>query len=242
MNNILTGPGIAVEDYNQGFTAEEYKWLQQDLALVPKDKCVVLCVHVSFFDGGSVNHNKYYTETLNLLKAYANAYIFSGHKHYARQWFFGNYNHVREVNHSSACGQFWQLKVCSDGSPAGYYVYTFEGNDISDQIFKKAGTATSSDGANAIRMYLGDDSHDTFMESGYGKNNTVVYFQLPKSGSYEPKFDYVNGHILSPNSGFGGMFGMKMIGVYAITFAALMGAAYLFYTKRNRRRARHIMK
>ena len=175
MNNVLTGPGIAVEGYNKGFTAEEYQWLQQDLALVPKDKCVVLCVHVSFFDGSSVNHNKYYSETLNLLKSYSNAYIFSGHKHYARQWFFSSYNHVREVNHSSACGQFWNLKVCSDGSPAGYYVYTFEGNDICDQIFKKAGTANSNEGANAIRMYLGNDSHDTFMESGYGKDNNIVY-------------------------------------------------------------------
>ena len=83
---------------------------------------------------------------------------------------------------------------------------------------------------------------ETDPTTGYFKNNTVFYFQLPQSGSYEPKFKYVNGHILSPEAGFGGMFGMKMIGVYAITFAALMGAAYLFYTKRNRRKARHIMK
>jgi hypothetical protein len=83
---------------------------------------------------------------------------------------------------------------------------------------------------------------ETDPTTGYFKNNTVFYFQLPQSGSYEPKFKYINGHILSPEAGFGGMFGMKMIGVYAITFAALMGAAYLFYTKRNRRRARHIMK
>lgn len=83
---------------------------------------------------------------------------------------------------------------------------------------------------------------ETDPTTGYFKNNTVFYFQLPQSGSYEPKFKYVNGHILNPEAGFGGMFGMKMIGVYAIAFAALMGAAYLFYTKRNRRRARHIMK
>lgn len=95
---------------------------------------------------------------------------------------------------------------------------------------------------NTQRNYQWYAIAETDPTTGYYKNNTVVYFQLPKSGSYEPKFDYVNGHILSPNYGFGGMFGFKMIGVYAITFAALMGAAYLFYTKRNRRRARHIMK
>ncbi len=83
---------------------------------------------------------------------------------------------------------------------------------------------------------------ETDPTTGYYKNNTVVYFQLPQSGSYEPKFEYVNGHILNPEVGFGGMFGMKMIGVYAIAFAAMMGAAYLFYAKRNRKKARHIMK
>ena len=83
---------------------------------------------------------------------------------------------------------------------------------------------------------------ETDPTTGYYKNNTVVYFQLPQSGSYDPKFEYVNGHILSPESGMGGMFGMKMIGVYAIVFAAMMGAAYLFYAKRNRKKARHIMK
>ena len=83
---------------------------------------------------------------------------------------------------------------------------------------------------------------ETDPTTGYYKNNTVVYLQLPQSGSYDPKFEYVNGHILSPESGMGGMFGMKMIGVYAIVFAAMMGAAYLFYAKRNRKKARHIMK
>ena len=95
---------------------------------------------------------------------------------------------------------------------------------------------------NTQRNYQWYAIAETDPTTGYYKNNTVVYFQLPKSGSYEPKFDYVNGHILNPDSGFGGMFGFKMIGVYAITFAALMGAAYLFYTKRNRRKARHTVK
>jgi len=95
---------------------------------------------------------------------------------------------------------------------------------------------------NNSRTYQWYAIAETDPTTGFFKNNTVVYFQLPQSGSYDPKFDYVNGHILSPESGLGGMFGFKMIGVYAILFAALMGAAYLFYTKRNRRKARHSVK
>lgn len=80
---------------------------------------------------------------------------------------------------------------------------------------------------------------ETDPATGYFKNKTVTYFQLPVAGSYSPKYEYVNGHILSPESGFGGMFGYKMLGIYAICFAALLGAAYVLYTKRNRKKAHH---
>lgn len=96
----------------------------------------------------------------------------------------------------------------------------------------------------ADNKYYADESKRTYQwyaiaetdpTTGYYKNNTVYYFTLPLSDSYDPKFDYVNGHILSPNSGFGGMFGWQMAGVYAITLATLFGAAYLLYTKRNKK-------
>lgn len=179
MNNVITGPGTAVEDYGEGFTADEYQWLKNDLAMVPKDKCVVLCVHIPFFDGESgVRHSKYYTETLNLLKQYTNAYILSGHNHYTRHWFHTSYNNIHEINHGAACGQYWNLKICADGTPAGYYLYTFKGNDITNHLFKAGGTADYKAGANAMRIYLGSDSHDPKMLCGYGKDNKTVYANL----------------------------------------------------------------
>ena len=179
MNNVLTGAGKSIEEYDQGFTADEYNWLRKDLEMVPKDKCVVLCVHIPFFDGeAGVRHNKYYSQTLSLLRQFANAYILSGHCHYARHWFHSNYNYIHEINHAAACGQFWNLKVCADGTPAGYYIYTFNGNDCSNYFFKAAGTASSSEGSNAMRLYLGNDSYDPNMVCGYGKDNKVVYVNL----------------------------------------------------------------
>ncbi|MBQ9137648.1 MAG: calcineurin-like phosphoesterase C-terminal domain-containing protein [Alistipes sp.] len=179
MNNVITGPGKKVEEYNEGFTEDEYNWLVKDLEQVPTDKCVVLCVHVPFFDGeAGVRHSKYYSQTLNLLKRYANAYILSGHNHYSRHWVHTSYGYVHEMNHGAACGQFWNLKICADGTPAGYYVYTFEGNDCSDMFFKAAGSASSAEGVNALRMYLGSDSCDTRITSGYGKDSKTVYINL----------------------------------------------------------------
>ena len=93
----------------------------------------------------------------------------------------------------------------------------------------------------AQRTYQWYAVAETDPTTGYFKNNTVHYFQLPKQGSYDPKFEYVNGHILSPESGFGGMFGWQMAGIYAITLATMFGAAYLLYNKRNVK-ARHRVK
>ena len=179
MNNVITGAGVAVENYGQGFTADEYNWLVKDLEQVPTDKCVVLCVHIPFFDGeNNVRHNKYYSETLNLLKKFANAYILSGHNHYSRHWVHSSYNFVHEMNHGAACGLYWNLKVCGDGTPAGYYVYTFEGNDCSNMLFKAGGSADYKAGINAMRMYLGDDSYDPGMLCTYGKDSKTVYINL----------------------------------------------------------------
>ena len=179
MNNTITGSGNAVEDYDMGFTEQEYNWLVKDLEQVPTDKCVVLCVHIQFFDGEvGVRHNKYYSQTLNLLKKYVNAYILSGHGHYSRHWFHTSYNNIHEINHAAACGQFWNLKICADGTPAGYYLYTFKGNDCSNHFFKAGGTADYKSGNNAMRIYLGNDSYDPKMVCGYGKDSKTVYVNL----------------------------------------------------------------
>ena len=179
MNNVITGAGKAAEDYDMGFTEQEYNWLVKDLEQVPADKCVVLCVHVPFFDGEvGVRHNKYYSQTLNLLKRYSNAYIFTGHNHYSRHYFHSSYNNIHEINHGAACGQYWNLKICADGTPAGYYLYTFKGNDISNHLFKAGGSASYTDGVNAMRMYLGSDNYTSDMLCTYGKDSKTVYVNL----------------------------------------------------------------
>lgn len=76
--------------------------------------------------------------------------------------------------------------------------------------------------------------------TGYFKSNKVIYFQLPISGSYTPTFSYVNGHIVNPNTSGGGMFGIKMLGIYAIAFAGLIALAFVMYNKRKvKKSARH---
>lgn len=154
MNNVIAnGKG---GDCLGGFTDTEYSWLTKDLASVPKSKCVVLCCHIPFRDGDAeIYHSKYYTETLNLLAQYAKAYILVGHSHYNYHNFHTiNGKEIHEITHTAACGLFWNLRVCGDGSPAGYGIYEFDGADIKNFVMKNS----EYDASFQIRAYDGSES------------------------------------------------------------------------------------
>ena len=117
-----------VNSYGYGFTKEEYEWLRQDLALVPKDMAVVLCVH-----GKIVNRTtRYCPEVRALLSEFNEAHIMSGHTHKT-----DNYEHsvkgtdtpkLYEHNVGALCGAWWSSRLCGDGVPNGYQVFIC-GND-----------------------------------------------------------------------------------------------------------------
>lgn len=154
MNNVIangTGGGCS-----GGFTRNEYSWLTKDLANVDKNKCVVLCCHIPFRNGTvGTYHSEYYNETLNLLSQFAKAYILIGHSHYNYHYFHTkNGKEIREIIHTAACGLFWQVKCCGDGSPSGYGIYEFDGADISNFVIKNC----EYDSDYQIRAYDGSES------------------------------------------------------------------------------------
>ena len=72
MDNVIHSCKASA-DYEGGFTAAQYEWLKQDLSFVPKDKMVILCVHIPFRGGWGTNSahadaDKYYDEVLDLLE------------------------------------------------------------------------------------------------------------------------------------------------------------------------------
>lgn len=54
MDNVIHNCKASA-DYEGGFTAAQYEWLKQDLSFVPKDKMVILCVHIPFRGGWGTN-------------------------------------------------------------------------------------------------------------------------------------------------------------------------------------------
>ena len=154
MNNIRTSGHQMKEnrelnggnnDYQAGFTDEEFAWLKADLAAVPKDKFVVLCVHVPFGEGDNnsetrTRHVYYHDETLALLSEFAGCRIFSGHSHVNARYNDSDYKKVHESVHVAMMGNSqYHTQTCADGSPIGYQFYQFSGAALSNARFKAVG-------------------------------------------------------------------------------------------------------
>lgn len=109
-------------DYDGWIQQHQLDWLQKDLAFVPADKLVVLCVHIPVHSG---TKNK---DALYSLLQGRNVHIMSGHTHYNVNAISGN---IYEHNHGTVCGAWWTGPICEDGTPCGYGVYTVKGKELS---------------------------------------------------------------------------------------------------------------
>ena len=132
MRDINYDSTTDASDYHGGFNADQFEWLKADLANVPKDKMIVLCVHIPIC---GILTKENVSATLNLMKQYKNATVFSGHTHYKRSYDNLNSTGIFEHIHSAVCGQWWWSNIEGDGNPNGYTVYRFKGTEIEDEYF-----------------------------------------------------------------------------------------------------------
>ena len=154
MRNMQWYSNSSASEYTARFTDQQYQWLKQDLAAVPKNKMVILCVHipVSNMSKEYVSHNV--QNVLDLLKQFKEAHIMSGHTHYSRNeptLHDGIYEHV----HAAVSGCWWYSKVNGDGSPNGYGVYEIDGNTITNWYYKGVNEGMNSRDYQ-LRLYRGD--------------------------------------------------------------------------------------
>ena len=169
MKDVYYDSDTDASDYHCGFTTEQYKWLQADLANVSKDKMVILCVHIPIAGNSSKDN---VTNVLNLVKQYKNATVFSGHTHYYRGYAntcsTGMYEHI----HSAVCGQWWWSKMEGDGCPNGYTIYHMSGPSIKDAYFTGFNDQMNTRDYQ-IRMYRGN------LKTG----GSYAYFQWPHNAT-----------------------------------------------------------
>jgi hypothetical protein len=150
MRDMLWNSNNAGGDYSLGFSDEQYEWLKQDLSFVPKDKLVILCVHIPLVNSSNKNIQK----VIALLASFNEAHIMAGHTHYTRNeptLSSGVYEHV----HGAVCGAWWHSNTNGDGTPNGYGVYDIRGNRIYNWYYQGVNTGMN-DRDYQIRLYRGD--------------------------------------------------------------------------------------
>ena len=189
MDNIVcTSSTGSTWNYDAGFTKSQFEWLQADLAAVENkaDKMLILCCHIPFragqtSGGANVNHDKYYYETLALMREWNEAHIMIGHTHYPQNYRHTQYRTknilpVYEHVHGGACGGWWSCNMNVDGAPNGYSLYEIEGNHMKNWIAK----STGFDDGFQMRVYNGNQTWGSkyiynWYQNSTGGSNSIKY-------------------------------------------------------------------
>jgi hypothetical protein len=134
MRNIIYTSETSCEPI-RGFFDYQVEWLKQDLARVPKDKSVVLCVHIPIEKYSSNNVRT----VRRMLNEYEDVHILSGHSHVIKSYEHTVWNsdtqNIYEHTLGSLCGAWWTSRLCGDGSPLGYAVFTVENGKFTDWYY-----------------------------------------------------------------------------------------------------------
>lgn len=171
MDDCMIDPNPS-NDYFGGISDDQLEWAKQDLALVPKTKMVVLCIHIPYYqsyqerDGGNLK------ELAELMVQYANFTIMSAHKHTNNNFFpvIGGKT-VYEHNAGATCGAHWHSTLNMDGSPIGYGIYHFDGTQITDWTYK----AVRYDENFQLRLYRASDKWGNYQFAKKADNRIIAH-------------------------------------------------------------------
>jgi len=180
-----TNTSAAGANTTTSFTDEQYEWVKQDLAIVPKDKMVILCVHVPIFNKGvkAPETNKHLQNVLYLLDEFAEAHVLSGHLHYREC-----YDHIANNTGHKVYEQSWSsvavvaygngANINCDGAPTGYGVVTIENGRMVKSIHKGYAYGMNSEDYQ-IRLHRGNDITGAAIPEGdANKYKTKGYYQF----------------------------------------------------------------
>nr|WP_246462566.1 calcineurin-like phosphoesterase C-terminal domain-containing protein [Pelagicoccus albus] len=127
--------------YIGGLREDQFVWLENLLAFVPKEKPLVLMAHIPMFqpdiDGVDTFRVADRERLFDLLKGRTNSMFLSGHTHYQRHYFheeeqgWVGESPLHEYNVAAACGSFWggpldengiPVSTMWDGTPPGFAI------------------------------------------------------------------------------------------------------------------------
>lgn len=144
--------GIAGDrNYDHYVTDDQLDWLRRDLELVKdKSKPLVICMHIPAWrlsiDGkftafpSQGKDGEASVKLAETVKDFKKVRVLTGHTHFNTHVEAPGYPNIHEDNVSALCCIFWNTKavggrdICSDGSPAGFKVYSFNGKKFTSRF------------------------------------------------------------------------------------------------------------
>ena len=132
---------------------DQLTWLKNDLAFVPEDNLIVLSMHIPIYTAYSLSENMNLVNRdalFKILNDRRHLLALSGHLHLIENLKFEStigWNSAFpfiSLNLGAGCGAWWSgpkdergipVSYCMDGSPNGYYVFTFEGNAFNQHFY-----------------------------------------------------------------------------------------------------------
>jgi hypothetical protein len=187
MRDVINLSNVSQAVYETGFTDAQLEWLKQDLAVVPKSKMVVLCIHIPLFNKNRLGDGSNRQEVLALLDQFAEAHILSGHTHYQHPYDHKYYNTGHKIYEHCMAAVRWDstANIHRDGTPNGYTLLFVKGNTFSNWYYKGY-PHNMNDRYYQMRLYRGGSIFGT-EPTGSNSYGTMGYYQLP----------YDNGTILA---------------------------------------------
>lgn len=139
------------KEYHGEISEAQLKWLQNDLAFVPKDYLIVIAQHIpliSYIDRAAEKHQIKNRDQLFALLEGRNVLFLGGHSHTIEKFFpgdtFGDWSPnlpFPQIIVGAACGSWWTgpkddrgipYSYQRDAAPKGYFVFEFQGNTWKD--------------------------------------------------------------------------------------------------------------
>ncbi|MFD0701825.1 calcineurin-like phosphoesterase C-terminal domain-containing protein [Myroides pelagicus] len=144
LDDILYPHPIKKKGYLGGFRQDQLDFVKNDLSFVPKDKLVVISLHIPLFIGGE-NHfdQSSRQELLDILEGRENVLVLSAHTHYQMHQFYtkehgwSGVKPIHEYNVGTTSGDWYSgefneqgvpASTMRDGTPRGYATLVVKGN------------------------------------------------------------------------------------------------------------------
>jgi hypothetical protein len=146
LDDVLYSGKNGRNDYTGKITDRQLAWLRKDLSYVDKNKSILVALHIP--TSRRNNPNVYLSNRnalYDLVKDFHRTVILSGHTH--NNFTTDISSNIREYTLGAVMGAYWNTYkgkgICNDGSPRGFAVLKFKGNELTDEYYKGEETPLS---------------------------------------------------------------------------------------------------